>query len=162
MEFYPWVVLIHVLAAFAFVLAHGASAFVAFRVRAEREPARIAALLDLSSSTLAVMYVALLVLLIAGIVAGIMGSWFAKLWTWAAIGVLVAVLVLMYVLASTYYTGVRRALGQATFGSKEPPPPPVPVDELLAMLDSRRPEAITLVGGIGLVVLVWLMILKPF
>ena len=162
MEFYPWVVLIHVLAAFAFVLAHGASAFVAFRVRAEREPARIAALLDLSSSTLAVMYVALLVLLIAGIVAGIMGSWFAKLWTWAAIGVLVAVLVLMYVLASTYYTGVRRALGQATFGSKEPPPPPVPVEELLAMLDSRRPEAITLVGGIGLVVLVWLMILKPF
>ncbi|TMD30143.1 MAG: hypothetical protein E6I94_05240 [Chloroflexi bacterium] len=162
MEFYPWVVLIHVLAAFAFVLAHGASAFVAFRVRAEREPARIAALLDLSSSTLAVMYVALLVLLIAGIVAGIMGSWFAKLWTWAAIGVLVAVLVLMYVLASTYYTGVRRALGQATFGSKEPPPPPVSVDELLAMLDSRRPEAITLVGGIGLVVLVWLMILKPF
>ena len=162
MEFYPWVVLIHVLAAFAFALAHGASAFVAFRVRAEREPARIAALLDLSSSTLAVMYVALLVLLIAGIVAGIVGSWFAKLWTWAAIGVLVAVLVLMYVLASTYYTGVRRALGQATFGSKEPPPPPVSVDELLAMLDSRRPEAITLVGGIGLVVLVWLMILKPF
>jgi hypothetical protein len=68
----------------------------------------------------------------------------------------------MYVLASSYYTGVRRALGQATFGSKEPPPPPVPVEELLAMLDSRRPEAIALVGGIGLVALVWLMILKPF
>ena len=162
MEFYQGVVLIHVLAAFAFVLAHGASAFVAFRLRAEREPARIAALLDLSSSTLAVMYVALLVLLIAGIVAAIMAGFFARPWPWAAIGVLVAVLVLMYILATTYYSGVRQALGQATFGSKGPPPPPVPVEELLAMLDSRRPEAITLVGGIGLIVLVWLMILKPF
>ena len=162
MEFYPWVVLIHVLAAFAFVLAHGASAFVAFRLRAEREPARIAALLDLSSSTLAIMYVALLVLLIAGIVAAIMGGFFARLWPWAAIVVLVAVLVLMYVSATTYYSGVRQALGQAKFGSKEPPPPPVPVEELLAMLDSRRPEVIALVGGVGLIVLVWLMILKPF
>ena len=44
----PWIVFIHIVAAFGFVLSHGVSAFVAFRIRAERDPARIGALLDLS------------------------------------------------------------------------------------------------------------------
>jgi len=34
MEWYPWVVLAHVIGAFGFVFAHGVSAFVAFRLRA--------------------------------------------------------------------------------------------------------------------------------
>jgi hypothetical protein len=29
------------------------------------------------------------------------------------------------------------------------------------MLDTRRPEILTIIGAIGLVVLVWLMVLKP-
>jgi hypothetical protein len=40
---------------FGFLLAHGSSAVVAFRLRREREPARVAALLDLSSSSLALL-----------------------------------------------------------------------------------------------------------
>jgi hypothetical protein len=35
-------VFLHVLGAFVFVLAHGASALVAFRLRTEREPGRVA------------------------------------------------------------------------------------------------------------------------
>ena len=34
--FYPWVVFVHVLGAFTFVLAHGASATVVLRLRRER------------------------------------------------------------------------------------------------------------------------------
>jgi hypothetical protein len=47
---YPWVVFLHVLSALAFMLAHGSAAAVMFQVRAEREPARIHALLDLSQA----------------------------------------------------------------------------------------------------------------
>ncbi len=144
MELYPWVVLVHVVAAFLFILAHGASAFVSFRLRAERDPTRIVALLDLSASTIGPMYGTLGLLLLAGIAA------------------FVVITVLMYVVATTYYTGVRRALGQVRPGSKEPAPEPVPTEQLLALLDSRRPEAIAAIGGIGLVVILWLMVVKPF
>ena len=43
---YSWWVYLHILGAFAFVFAHGASAFAAFRIRATRDPAQIRTLLD--------------------------------------------------------------------------------------------------------------------
>jgi len=162
MQLYPWVVFVHVLAAFLFILGHGASAFVSYRIRAERDPTRIAAMLDLSSSTIGLMYGSLGLLLLAGIAAGIMGDWFSKGWIWLAIGVLFAVTMLMYMVATRYYVTVRRALGQVRPGSRDPAPEPLPTAQLLELLDSRRPDAIAAIGAVGLVIIVWLMVLKPF
>ena len=39
--------------------------------------------------------------------------------------------------------------------------PPVTPEALAAYLDSRRPDMIGAVGGLGLLVLVWLMVVKP-
>jgi hypothetical protein len=160
---YTWLVFVHVLAAFAFVLAHGASALVAFRVRTEREPQRIAALLDLSFASTFAMYASLLLLFAAGVAAGVVGHWFARVWIWTAIGVLIAVTVAMLAYAVPYYERVSIAVGRPSPRSRpEQPPPPAPPEELAALLDSRRPEVITAIGGIGLALLVWLMLFKPF
>jgi hypothetical protein len=160
----PWIVFIHIVGAFGFVLSHGVSAFVAFRVRAERDPARIGALLDLSSISLGAMYTSLLVLFVAGVLAAIVGGYFNRLWPWAAIVTLVVVSGAMYPLATEHYRRVRGAIGLKRPGDKSADPPPIPVDAagLAAVLDNRRPEAIAAVGGIGLIVLLWLMVLKPF
>jgi len=158
---YPWIVLVHVLAAFAFALAHGGSALVAFRIRREREPERIAALLDLSNWSLGMTYASVLVLVVAGVAAGIMGRWFGQAWIWAAIGVLVAVSVAMLAYAAPYYQRVRQALGQAG-RARGPMPEPASAVELAALLDSRRPEGIAAIGGVGLALILWLMVLKPF
>jgi hypothetical protein len=163
-ELYPWLVYLHIAGAFLFVLAHGVSAVVAFRLRAERDAARMTALLELSSMSVGVMYTGLLVLFVAGIIAAINRNWFSQGWPWAAIAVLVIVVVAMYALASRYYAGVRQALGLPSMNDKkgEQPPPPRPVDEVIALLDTRRPEQIAAVGFGGLLILLWLMILKPF
>ena len=164
MDFYPWVVLVHVLAAFGFAMAHGVSAFAAFAMRASKEPAAVRTLLTLSGTSLGALYVSLLVLLIAGITAAIMGGWFGKGWPWAAIGVVIVVIVAMYAMASRYYAGVRSAVGMPSMNDKKGDPPPAPVsqEELARILDTRRPEALTAIGVVGFIVLVWLMELKPF
>jgi hypothetical protein len=72
---YPWIVFLHVAGGFGFVLAHGASASVAFALRRERNLERIRALLDLCSNSFNVMYFSLLVLLVAEIVAGFKQNW---------------------------------------------------------------------------------------
>ncbi|MFL5779160.1 MAG: hypothetical protein ACJ761_09480 [Chloroflexota bacterium] len=161
---YPWVVLIHVAAAFVFILAHGTSAFVSDQIRRERDPERIRALLELSGRTLGVVYGALLTLLVAGIVAGIMGDHFGRGWIWAALVTLVVVMVLMYALASRYYARVREAVGMPSMMSRKDAPPAVAAtpEQLDVLLDSRRPDAIAGVGFIGLLVILWLMVLKPF
>ncbi|HXM54501.1 MAG TPA: hypothetical protein VOB72_03865 [Candidatus Dormibacteraeota bacterium] len=150
----------HVLAAFGFALAHGVSAFAAFRMRAERQGEHVTLLLDLSRWSSGLMYSSLMVLILAGIAAGVLGGWFGQRWIWAAIGVLVAVLVAMLAIASPYYARVRMAVGQPPFG-RGPAPEPASAAELAAVLDSRRPHVIALVGVLGLGVLVWLMVFKP-
>jgi len=162
MDFYPWVVVLHVFSAFLFVLGHGASAMVAFAIRGEREPTRIAALLDLSSRSIGVMYVGLVVLLLAGIAAGIMRGWFGSGWIWAALGLLILIIVAMYAIATRYYASVRQALGQPGRSETGPPPTPLSETELVALLDTRRPEALAAIGIGGIAVIVWLMVVKPF
>lgn len=164
MEWYPWVVFVHVAAAFLFFMGHGASMWVSDQVRRERDPARIRALLELSSRSLGLVYGSLVTLLVAGIIAGIMGGHFARGWIWAAIVVLVVLIALMYALASRYYGRVREAVGIRSYMTPKDAPDPTPAspEELAALLDSRRADVIGLVGILGLLILLWLMYFKPF
>jgi hypothetical protein len=164
MDWYPWVVFVHVAAAFLFVMGHGASMWASDQIRKERDPERIKALLELSGRSLGLVYGALLALLIAGIAAGIMHGHFARGWIWAAIGVLVVIMVAMYALASRYYGSVREAVGIRGYQTPKDAPDPTPVsaDELAALVDSRRADVIGLVGVVGLLILIWLMMFKPF
>ena len=54
MDLYPWIVFLHVAGVFLFFMAHGTSMAVGFRLRQERDPARVRALLDLSSWSLGI------------------------------------------------------------------------------------------------------------
>ena len=164
MDLYPWIVFIHVAAAFLFVMGHGASMWTSDQIRRERDPARIRALLELSTRSLGLVYTALVTLLVAGIAAGIMGGHFSRGWIWAAIVVLIAIIVLMYALASRYYARVREAVGMRSYMMPKDAPEPTPVsaEELALLVDNRRPDVIGLVGIIGLLIILWLMMLKPF
>jgi phosphotransferase system glucose/maltose/N-acetylglucosamine-specific IIC component len=165
MNLIPWLVFAHVLGAFLFVLAHGVSVFVVFRVRREREPARIAALLDLSAAALGLAFVGLLLLLVAGIVTGIVKSSFGQGWIWASIVVLVAVGAAMNPLGTQHYGRIRGALsvpdgdedvsGHAVASAVAP-------ERLSDLLENRRPEVLAVVGGGGFLVILWLMMFRPF
>ena len=162
-----WLKLIHVLAALALVLAHGASAAVLFKLRSERDRVRIGALVDLSSASLFLFYLALLVVLVAGILSGIGGGYWTggQLWIWASLVIFFVIMGGMYGLASPYFRDVRHAIGAATMLDVRrgiAPPPPISEGELADLLTSGRPIAVAAIGLIGIVALVYLMVVKPF
>jgi hypothetical protein len=66
----------------------------------------------------------------------------------------------MYMVATPYYRRVREAVGAATQGDR-PSTAPATADELAVLLDTRRPEILLVIGGVGLVILLWLMVLRP-
>jgi NADH:ubiquinone oxidoreductase subunit 2 (subunit N) len=150
---YTWWRFVHVVGAFGFLAAHGATAAVAMRLRKERDPAKIRALLGLSRSTRPWMYVSLLLLIAAGVIAGFQGHWWDQGWIWTALILLIVLLVVAFPLAVPYYVRVRRAVAE---GSDTRP------EELASLLLSPRPIVIAAVETAGLVVIVWLMVLKPF
>jgi hypothetical protein len=159
---YSWWVYLHILGAFAFVFGHGASGLAAFRIRSTRDPAQIRTLLDLSSFALGLTYVGLLLLLIGGIAAGLAGDHFSRGWIWTAIVLLVVIIVAMYAMATPFYGQLRVAAGVRAKDPKVDPNPVVDQAAIDALAGSSRPMVLIAIGGIGLILILWLMVIKPF
>jgi MFS family permease len=159
---YSWWVYLHILGAFAFAFGHGASALAAFRIRATRDPAQVRTLLDVSSMALGVTYVGLLLLLVGGIAAGIVGDHFGRGWIWAALVILVLIMVAMYALATPFYGQLRVAAGARAKEPKVDPNPTVSQADIDTLAGSNRPTVLLAIGAIGFLVILWLMVLKPF
>jgi uncharacterized membrane protein len=153
---YRWWVFLHLAGVFGFLLAHGASVSVLFRLRKERDREKIRQLIQFSGSTVRLFYVSTVVLLAGGIGAGVQGHWFGKKWIWEAIGVLVVVTILMLVVARPYYRRVTEATELRPSGV-----PRVSDEDLALRLSSRLPTVVAVIGFGGLLAILWLMIFKP-
>ena len=164
MDVYPWVVIAHILAVILALGAHGVSAFAIFRVKAEPDRDKLKATLEMSSGSLTLAGWGLLVAVILGIVAAVMGGHFSRLWPWASIVVVVILFGVMTPMAANPMSKVREALGMALRGDKPGDPPREPAsDEVLAAARARlRPELVAAIASIGIVLLVWMMETKPF
>lgn len=163
---YHWLVYIHVLATFAFLLTHGVSSVVALRLRHQRDPALARAWLELyaSGGVVAVFYGSLLVLLVSGVISGFMGDWWGRGWIWLSLALLIGIMVAMFFIGSRNYSQVRKALGMAWFdGRKEHPAgEPASVEEIEALLANAPAITLALIGFGGIAVILWLMMFKPF
>lgn len=167
MDWYPWIVYAHVLGAFAFAAGHGVSATMAFRLRHERDPIRIGAILDMSLysvSPTGLMTIGFVVLLLSGVAGGFEGGYWGRAWIWTSIVLLILVSGLMTPFAAMHYNKVRVAIGQKAPRDKSeaPPPTPLPADQLELLLQSPRPWQLAAVGGVGFAAIVFLMLFKPF
>jgi hypothetical protein len=151
-----WIVYGHILGALAFMLAHGVSAVVVIQLRSERDPATVRLLLGLSKMTLPTMYLSLLLLIVAGVWAGIdMGAFNGgQMWLWTAVGLLVVVFIVMFAMVSPTFYRTRDLLGDGSA--------PVDPTELDRRLSSSRPLVGVVLALIGILVILWLMVLKPF
>ena len=165
MDWYPWIVTLHVLGAFLFVFGHGASAFAALRLRRERDPNRIAAMLEVSTTSMWTMGIGWIVLLAAGIAATFIAGLWGKVWIWASLVIFVVLTGYMTPRAAGWTRDLRHAIGiKAPFADKKDAPDPTPAspEELDRILRSPRMFEVTAVGGIGLTAIIVLMVLKPF
>lgn len=167
MAWYPWIVFLHVAGMLIFFLAHGTSMAVAFRLKQERDPARIRALLDLSSWSLGVLpSIAMIVGIVAGIWAGIAGGHFGRVWIWLAMVLLAAVAIYMTPGVASRLTPMREAAGTRQINpfSRKPqdaPPEPNPA-ELERLIADWNPWPGAVIGLAGFLSIVWLMLFKPF
>lgn len=161
---YEWVVFLHVIGTFGFAMSHGASVFVAYRLRKEEDVDRLRALLDLSRLSLRGLSGSLILLLIAGIVAGFMGKWWGQAWIWISIGILVVITVVMVIISGRSYYPLRTALGMPSPWDKEEGPPgdPASEEEIRKFIKAGQPHLMTLLGVGGFLIILGLMLFKPF
>jgi uncharacterized membrane protein len=143
---YVWLKFFHVLGVVTFVLTHGITAGTGLALRGPVQPGT-RKLLRLSQMSNFASNPALLVVIVTGVWMAFAAHLWGQAWPWASIVVLVAVLGAMFWIARPYYMA-RDAATQR--------------DEVIAdRLSKTRPIAAFWIGGVGLLVLVFLMVVKP-
>lgn len=166
MTLYAAIVFIHAATILLFFIVHGTSMAVGFRLKRQRDPAGARALLDLSSWAMGLPAgITVVVGLLTGIAAGIMGGWFGELWIWVSLVLFLAVAGVMTPMAASRLKAIRAAAGTAPINpfSRAAPEPPEPNPaELTRLLDEWNPVPIALLGLTSFLIILWLMLFKPF
>ena len=147
---YDVLLFLHLVGVVGFAGGHGVSAAVSVRLGKERDHARLQALLDLSRSTLLLSNLSLLLIAVSGIWLWVRFDFSPQGWLWASIAILVLLTAAGFGLAAPHFRGIRSALA---IGDEE---------RLRTSLDSPLPWAILVVETAGVVVILWLMVAKPF
>lgn len=162
---HPYVKYLHIIGVFLFLLAHGVSAAVVLRLRAERDPQAVRTLLDFSTRSMGVMTVGAAIWFFSGIFLGFSGNYWGsgRYWLWASLLVAVVVVGLMTPMGRLYLNRVRVALGIDPRGPANQPMAavvdPVALD---VAIKSGRPMLLAGIGVGGVAILAWLMMFKPF
>lgn len=161
----PWVVFLHVLSTLTFFLAHGASVAMAFKLRNEKEFERIRAMLDLSASTINVMFISFLLLGLTGLALPFMLKLWNKGWVWISIVLMVLVVVQMWFMNAKRYIHLRKLVGLPyMLGSKEfPAEEPASTEEVQEFIQNKlKVVELIMVGYVTPMIVLWLMMFKPF
>jgi small-conductance mechanosensitive channel len=162
---HPYASYIHIVGVFLFLLAHGVSAAVVWRLRSERDPAAVRTLVDFSARSIGVMGIGAAMWFFSGIILGFSGNYWStgRYWLWASLAVAVVVVGLMTPMGRLYLNRVREALG---IDSRGPVDQPISTTVDPAALDaaimSGRPLLLIAIGFGGILILTWLMMFKPF
>lgn len=151
---YQALVFIHLVGVVVMAVAHGVSIFAAFRVRRETDPRIVSAILGMSKSAVMVLYIGFLLLAIGGFGAAWQAGTLLAPWAIASYVVLAVVVGVMYAVGTGYYIRLRVLAGGEGGDVGDP-------DALQAALATRRPEVLAVVGTSGLLILLWLMVVRP-
>ena len=151
---YRFWLFVHLGGLLLFVAGHGSSAAAGMRLRRERDPARMAALLDASASARGSTYAGMALLGAGGLADAFLGHWWSAGWVWVSVGAFLAMAAILVALAIPYYRRLRHAVALAAAGGGN--------EEIDQLSQSPVPLTILAVGLVGLGVILWLMVFKPF
>jgi hypothetical protein len=154
--YYSWVLFFHIASVLFLLGAHGVSVVVLYAIRRERDRKKILDMVTLSGATTKPMYLALGLIVVSGVLAGLKLESFSHWWIWVAILVLVATIGLMTAIAKPYFAKVKVACEVRPSGV-----PRISDEELVEILRSSTAHLISAIGVGGLAVILYLMVFQP-
>lgn len=160
---YSFVVFLHVLGAFIFLLAHGVSIFIFFFIRRQPSVEQTHILMRIRKAVGPVMMSAFLVMILAGLAAAFMGRWWSRGWTWASVVLMVGIFIAMGVMGREYFERIGKMISPASKrASQTVAAVALRTQELTPVLQQGHPRVLAFIGIGGLAAILYLMVAKPF
>jgi 4-hydroxybenzoate polyprenyltransferase len=142
---YRWIVFIHIASVLGLLLVHPVT--IAFHLKQERVDVRIRELLEVSEAASTLRWIFFALVVVSGVVLGFLGSWWGSGWIWAALAVFALIGVVM-----NRYGG--RTIDEISDTRDD--------SEMERLLARFNPWILAVTGTGGLLVVLYLMLFKPF
>jgi hypothetical protein len=157
---YLWIVFLHVAMIFIFLIQHAAEIWVSFKLREQKEPEGIfATYAFMPNNNVRNLRITYLLIILTGMTAGFLTTLWRQGWMWTALGVMIIIWIVMRRVSDIYLYAVD-AIAEAALRNREDPSTAA---KFISDLKARRePEILSAVSGIGGLIILWLMMFKPF
>jgi 4-hydroxybenzoate polyprenyltransferase len=142
---YQWIVFVHVASVLGLLIVHPVT--IAFHLKEERVDVRIRELLEVTESASALRWIFFALIIVSGALLGFLGSWWGSAWIWVALVIFVAIGVVM----NRYGGRTIDRIAETTDDAE--------MERLLAAFD---PWILAVTGTGGLLLILYLMLFKPF
>jgi hypothetical protein len=160
MDMYKWIVFLHISIIFIFLIQHAAEISVTFKLRKQEQPDGIFAAYSFlphnNSRNLRITYS---LIIITGAVAGLISPWWKVGWMWTALGTMIVIWIVMNRFGGRYLNAVDAIMDQALKNKNDTSVIQIFRSKLKAR---REPEIMTVTSVVGMLIILWLMIFKPF
>lgn len=161
---YRWMVYAHIAGVLGFFMMQGGVLSVLLRLKHERDAERIASLLSLQGLASRWSIPPLVIISLSGIILGYLGRWWTDAWIWVSMALLALMGISGFGISMAASRRIRASL-RVEVGN-----PSVTTSflqdlkpEQIEPLSSTWPAySMAVINGGGLMLLLWLMIFKPF
>ena len=145
---------------FIFLIQHAAEIWVSFKLREQKDPEGIfATYAFIPNNNVRNLRITYSLIIIIGITAGFITPWWRQGWMWTALGVMIVIWIVMKRVSSIYLYAVD-AIAEHALKNRENASA---VDKFKSDLKARRdPEILSVTSLLGGLIILWLMMFKPF
>ncbi len=158
---YNWLVFLHIFFAFLFMLGHGAHVAAMLKFRGEPDPEKS---LTFFSNVPDIKYVRYLYMALGvfGFAASLIPGWWKQGWIWTSAVVFLFITWVMRKYGAGYYGIIFDAANRLIEAKKTNTNLPAAQKEFDDARNSSYPMIVSVVGIVGLAIILWLMRFKPF
>jgi hypothetical protein len=158
---YNWLVFLHIFFAFLFMLAHGVHAAAMLKFRGEPDPEKILTFFNIVPPPNLIRNLTY-AMGIFGFAAVYLSGWWKQGWVWASLVVFVIISIVMFKYGAGYYTLIEGAATRLIEARKTITDLPAAQKEFDDVRNAPNALIVSVVGIIGLAIILWLMRFKPF
>jgi hypothetical protein len=158
---YNWLVLLHIFFAFLFMLAHGVHAAAMLKFRGEPDPEKSLTFFHIVPELTLIRYLTV-VMGVFGFAAAFLTVWWRQWWIWLSALIFLIVSWVMFNYGGGYFGMIQDAALHLIEAKKTNINLPAAQKEFDDARNSSYPMLVSVVGILGLALILWLMRFKPF
>lgn len=154
---YIWIVYLHIVVIFVFLIQHAAEIWVAFKLRGQPEGI-FATYGFMPSNNVRNLRITYSLIILTGITAGFTSTWWRQGWLLAALAMMLVIWIVMKRVSNIYLYAVD-AIAERALNNREDASA---IDEFKSELKARRePEILSVTSALGGLIILSLMMFEP-